>query len=86
MPIEDNFPGQEIPGKPALGVWPWFIVYCVLMALIYIVCIGLGVIYLVFHKELEIKEMEAIILGILFIGMCIKLFVHRVILIESLSL
>ncbi|MHC5004784.1 MAG: hypothetical protein ACYTJ0_16860 [Planctomycetota bacterium] len=49
-------------GRPA--VWTWFVVYCVFMALLYVLVMGVGVVLLLVDPvELEMDSMEATIMG-----------------------
>ena len=60
----------------APGVWPWFIVYCVVMAVMYLVVAGVGSAFFVFDPgELEMEPFEAMALGVIYSGLGLSLFV-----------
>lgn len=64
-------PGQ----KP--GVWFWYVAYCAVMALLYLACIGFGILIPFLEVEPEAGEAgptEAIVVTIIFLVFCIPLF------------
>lgn len=50
--------GTQVPAQ-----WPvvliWYILYCVVMALLYLVCVGLGILLIAVSHEIQDKEMTA---------------------------
>lgn len=48
-------------------VYTWFIVYCVLMALLYLALVVMGIVFLVIEPDRDMSAMEARIMGALFI-------------------
>ncbi len=66
--------GAALPAPP--GVWPWFVVYCVVTALLCLCGSGLGMMFLVVDPhEFEMESMEARIIGVVYLGVSILLFV-----------
>lgn len=58
------------PGAPTPAVVTWFKVYCGVLAVLYLLFAGMGVIYFVIPaEEMEMAEAEAKIVGSVFIGM-----------------
>jgi len=56
-------------------VWKWFVVYCILMALLYLALVGLGFGYLLVEPaKLEVNSSEAEFLGPVFIVAGLLLF------------
>lgn len=50
-------------GEPP--VWPWYVTYCIFMALLYLACIGMGVVFLVIDPAtMDSDPVEAIIMGV----------------------
>ena len=65
-------PAPAASGPP--GVWTWFIVYCVLMALLYVATFGLGLVYLLVDpREFDMDPTEARIVGGVMIGIAVVL-------------
>jgi hypothetical protein len=66
-----------VPGqKPA--VWTWYVVYCTAMALLYLLCTGLGVALLVGGAALADNQEEAMglfIQGVVFSVICVPLLI-----------
>ncbi len=62
------------PPKP--GVWSWFIVYCVVQAILCLFIVGVGAIFFVMDPaELEMEAVEARIMGTIYVGMGLALLV-----------
>ena len=62
--------------SPTPGVWPWFIVYCVVMAILYLFVAGAGSIFFVIDPaELEMDPVEAKIMGTVYVGIGLMLLV-----------
>jgi hypothetical protein len=58
-------------------VWTWYVVYCSLMALLYLLCTGFGAVLIVGGNSLADDEREAaglLIQGAVFCFICIPLF------------
>lgn len=66
----------SVPQSGPPGVITWFKVYCVLMALIYLLCAAGGVALLVVDPvEFEMEPTEALVSGILLLVLGLALFV-----------
>ena len=48
-------------------VHTWFVVYCILMALLYLSLIPMGIMFLLIQPDQDMSEMEARVMGIAFI-------------------
>jgi drug/metabolite transporter (DMT)-like permease len=55
-------------------VYKWFLAYCILMALIYLVVALMGIIFLVTGPDPEMSELEATIMGLVFLVMGLVFF------------
>ena len=78
QPVPLGAPEQTLPTckyRPlAPGVWPWFIVYCVVMALMYLCVAGIGsVFFFVDPGELEMEPFEAVAAGVIYSGLGVSL-------------
>ncbi len=72
-------PGPDHP-PASPGVWPWFIVYCVVTALFCLCGCAVGTIFLVVDPvELEMDPVEAKIAGYMYIGISVFFFVPYII-------
>ncbi len=62
--------------SPTPPVWPWYVTYCVFMALLYLGCIGLGVLLLLVDpSDIDSDRVEALIYGVTFIVVSFPLMV-----------
>ena len=70
LPTESHSPLQTPP------VWPWYVTYCVFMALLYVACIAMGVLFLVVDPAaMDSEPFEALITGVVLIGISAPLMV-----------
>lgn len=67
---------NSLPASPSTpAVWRWYIIYCAVMALLYVMAIGIGIFMLV--ADFDLTGTDALILQIqggLFVGLGIILF------------
>lgn len=80
QPVPLGAPEQTLPPckyRPlAPGVWPWFIVYCVAMALMYLFVAGIGLVFFfVDPGAMEMEPLEAMALGVIYSGLGLSLCV-----------
>lgn len=67
---------QGWPDPPRPAVWPWYAVYCVCMALLYLLCCGLGVLFLVLDpSDLDTSRVEALVTGFMLLVVCAPLMI-----------
>ncbi len=67
--------GAPLP-PDELPVWPWYVTYCIFMALVYLACIGLGGLLLVVDpSDIDADRVEAIIYGVMLIVVSLPLMV-----------
>ena len=74
-----NVPTNHMDSAPPPGVVNWFKVYCVAMAVLYLVCAVAGVLFMVFASEItkhdaEFSRPEALIAGGIFLALGLVLF------------
>jgi hypothetical protein len=55
-------------------VYTWFVVYCVLMALLYLFLVAMGIIFLFIEPDQDMSAAEAKLMGAMFIIMGLALF------------
>jgi hypothetical protein len=55
--------------NPAPPVYKWFVVYCILMALLYLTMALFGVVFLFIEPERDMSAAEAKLMGVLFIAL-----------------
>ncbi|MCI0516137.1 hypothetical protein L0128_23230 [candidate division KSB1 bacterium] len=64
----------ETTMRPVPPVWNWYVVYCVTMALMYLVIVLLGVLFLGWQLEIpDTEEFEIQIIGWVFLGLGLPL-------------
>lgn len=56
-------------------VYKWFVVYCIVMALLYLVVAAMGVVFLFISPDPQMDKTEATLMGIVFLVMGLILFV-----------
>ena len=57
------------------SVYNWFVVYCIFMALLYLALAAMGVVFLVAEPDPEMSDVEAKIMGSVFIVLGLVFFV-----------
>ena len=57
------------------AVYIWFVVYCILMALVYLALAGMGVVYMFIEPEKDMSAAEAKIMGSVFIVLGLVFFI-----------
>ena len=55
--------------------YKWFVVYCIFMALLYIVTAAMGVVFMFAEPDRDMSEMEAKIMGFVFLTLGLVFFV-----------
>ncbi len=78
QPLPPQSGATPAPVEPPdqLPVWPWYVAYCVFMALVYLGCIGLGVLMLMVDPgDMDMDPIEAIITAVIFILVSLPLMV-----------
>lgn len=61
--------------KPAPPVYRWFVIYCVCMALLYLVTAGMGIVFLFIEPDQDMSEVEARVMGVMFLILGLVFFV-----------
>ena len=51
------------------SVYTWFVVYCILMALLYLAMAGMGIVFMFAEADTEMSEAEATVMGVVFVVM-----------------
>jgi hypothetical protein len=77
QPTASPWQGAEwsAPPEPP-AVWPWFIAYCIVMAIMYLLVAACGAVVLaVDPRELDMEPLEARILGSVYLGLGVLLLV-----------
>lgn len=64
---------REIVRRGVPGVLVWFRVYTIFLSLLYLLVIGLGVVFLVFGSQLQNEEMDGVFVGLFMIALGIPL-------------
>lgn len=64
-------PQWQDPYPATPGVWYGYLIYCILMAMLYLACLGLGIVFIAFADQLsaddpDMSATEATIMGTVF--------------------